>query len=65
MMAVLVAVRDALLALALGWVGITVEQSVRDREPSARPAPAASSSVSLSCSVDASAGRTALDCREG
>lgn len=65
-MAVLVAVRDALLALALGWVGISIDQSVRDHEPNGRSAPeASSSSVTLNCSVDASAGRAALDCREG
>jgi len=45
MLTILVALRDALVALALSWVGVSIERQV-DK------APAAPSPESVSCGVD-------------
>jgi hypothetical protein len=49
MMAFLVAVRDVLFALALSWVGLSVERSVRENAPEQKP-PASSDSACATCS---------------
>ncbi|MEJ0059475.1 MAG: hypothetical protein WDM79_07855 [Terricaulis sp.] len=62
MLSILIAVRNALLALALGWVGVTLERVAAETgEPT---------SIARACSTDGGMcssekpGFNALDCRE-
>lgn len=63
LVAMLVAVRDFLIAAALGWVGITLDRAGADtaREPSA--APPACTSDSGFCAAG-KPGFNALDCND-
>ena len=47
MLALLIAFRDALIILALSWVGISLEPPAREAPP--RPEPAAASCGDASC----------------
>jgi hypothetical protein len=62
MLSVLIAVRNALLALALGWVGVTFERVAAEAraEPASSLAPACSSDGGM-CAAE-KPGFNALDC---
>jgi hypothetical protein len=72
MFAILLAARDFLLAIALNWVGVTLEppsEVLREARPPAPAASSASPSASSACVADGGAcitaqrpGFNALDC---
>ena len=66
MVSVLVAIRDFLIAMALAWVGITLEHSAdhrAPREPAARSAPTACTD-GAACNVQRPQFDALADCKD-